>query len=374
MAFRPTRTTSTHYTEEAVCWLEELCIVAALLEKGTILRERFEIVHLVGQGGMGAVYQANDKRLDGRVCAIKEILPELLTGLADSSQSLNQTIEQFYQEASVLARLDHPNLPKVSDYFSEMGREYLVMDFVAGRDLQDILLESKQHNTPLSESQVLGWAAQLLDALDYLHCQTPPVLHRDIKPANIKVTPQGRVKLVDFGLVKVLQPDDTRTVTVVQGRGTAAYTPLEQYGGDTGHTDVRTDIYSVGATLYHLLAGQPPKDAKERFLQPGSLVPLREVYPSISARTERTIFQALAMHPDERPRDVRELRRLLFGSTASLGEIPMLAPRLSWGEVLRANRLLFGVTSVLILAAALLSLLEPPISGLLIGGFHFAGL
>jgi eukaryotic-like serine/threonine-protein kinase len=261
----------TYYTEEFAHWLEEVCIVAALLEKGVTLRERYEIVHLVGQGGMGAVYQAKDLRLDGRVCALKEILPELLNGMTDPNQPLDQTIEQFYQEASVLARLDHPNLPKVSDYFSENGREYLVMDFVAGRDLHDILLESKQHNTLLSESQVLEWASQLLDALDYLHSQTPVVLHRDIKPSNIKVTPQGRVKLVDFGLVKVMQPDDTRTVTVVQGRGTVAYTPLEQYGGDTGHTDVRTDIYSTGATLYHLLAGHPPKDAKERFLQPGSL-------------------------------------------------------------------------------------------------------
>lgn len=348
--------------------------MAALLEKGVTLRERYEIVHLVGQGGMGAVYQAKDLRLDGRVCALKEILPELLSGLTASNQPLDQTIEQFYQEASVLARLDHPNLPKVSDYFSESGREYLVMDFVAGRDLHDILLESKQHNTPLSESQVLGWASQLLDALDYLHNQAPPVLHRDIKPANIKVTPQGRVKLVDFGLVKVLQPDDTRTVTVVQGRGTVAYTPLEQYGGDTGHTDVRTDIYSAGATLYHLLSGQPPSDAKERFLQPGSLTPLRVICPNLSARTERAIFQALAMHPDERPHNVRELRKLLFGTTDSLSESQVLIPRLSWREVMHSNRLLVGAAAVLILVATLLSLFEPPIAGILIGGFRFGGL
>jgi serine/threonine-protein kinase len=209
-----------------------------LLESGTILRDRYEIVQLVGQGGMGAVYRANDKRLEGRVCAVKEILPELLNGLSSDDSDLDQTVEQFYQEASTLARLDHPNLPKVSDYFSETGREYLVMDFVAGRDLQEVLAEAKRQETRLSESQVLAWADQLLDALIYLHSQEPPVLHRDIKPGNIKVTPQGRVKLVDFGLVKVMQPDDSRTVTVVQGRGTAAYTPLEQYGGDSGHTDV----------------------------------------------------------------------------------------------------------------------------------------
>ena len=170
--------------------------------------------------------------------------------------------EQFRLESSLLARLDHPNLPKVSDYFAEGTREYLVMDFVEGRDLQEILQEAQRRNDFLSETVVLGWAAQLLDALEYMHEQNPPVLHRDIKPSNIKLTPRGVIKLVDFGLVKVLHVDETRTVTVLQGRGTVAYTPLEQYGGDSGYTDCRSDLYSLAATLYHLLAGIPPVDAK----------------------------------------------------------------------------------------------------------------
>jgi eukaryotic-like serine/threonine-protein kinase len=333
-----------------------------LLENGTILRTRYEIVQLVGQGGMGAVYRANDKRLEGRICAIKEILPSLLN--AATEDDLAQTVEQFYQEASTLARLDHPNLPKVSDYFSEQGREYLVMDFVSGRDLHEVLGEAKRQDKKLSESQVLAWADQLLDAMIYLHNQEPPVIHRDIKPSNIKVTPQGRIKLVDFGLVKVMQPDDNRTVTVVQGRGTAAYTPLEQYGGDTGHTDVRSDIYSVGATLYHLLAGIPPQDAKERFLRPGSLEPLRQLNPSVSARTERAIFQALATHPDERPRTVKALRALLFGesmTTDELGHVNLPAPSLS--EILLRHRVLVGILLLLFIFAAVLSLMEPTIQG-----------
>ncbi len=336
-----------------------------LLVAGTVLRERYEIVEIVGQGGMGAVYKAKDLRLAGRICALKEVIPMLLTG-PGPEEMLEQTVEQFYQEASVLARLDHPSLPKVSDYFSEGHREYLVMDFVAGRDLLEIIHEAQRQDKFLPESQVLTWTAQLLDALEYLHSQDPPVLHRDIKPSNIKITPQGRVKLVDFGLVKVLQPDDSRTVTIVQGRGTAAYTPLEQYGGDTGHTDVRSDIYSLGATLYHLLAGKQPVEAKERFLRPGCLTPLREINPAISARTERAIFQALSMHPDERPSDVRELRMLLFGTGPSphLTSPPTLQPMLSWREIFARNRALVGAALLLFAVSVVLSLWQPGILAL----------
>ena len=333
--------------------------MATVLDSDSILRGRYEIVQLVGQGGMGAVYRANDLRLDGRVCAIKEILPHLLIDQRGPGVDLGQTIEQFYQEASVLARLDHPNLPKVSDYFSLDGREYLVMDFIEGRDMQEILNEILRQQKHLSEAQVLLWAAQLLDALEYLHSQDPPVLHRDIKPGNIKITPDNRLKLVDFGLVKVLQPDDARTVTVVQGRGTVAYTPLEQYGGDTGHTDVRTDIYSVGATLYHLLAGTPPQDAKERFLKSGLLEPLRQLNPAISTRTERAVFQALAMHPDERPPNVSELRQALFGvDGARKNPTTDLLPPPSWKEILYKNRALIGMTLILFIIATGISILD----------------
>lgn len=359
------------YPDPRLCLLRqqvERAILSYLLQQGVILRERYEVTQLVGQGGMGAVYRANDLRLEGRVCAVKEILPELL-GISGGSEPLEQTIEQFYQEASILARLDHPMLPKVSDYFSIEGREYLVMDFVEGSDLHEILSETRRKGQMISEAQALGWTKQLLDALEYLHSQDPAVLHRDIKPGNIKITPEGRIKLVDFGLVKVLQPDDSRTVTVVQGRGTVAYTPLEQYGGDTGHTDVRTDIYSVGATLYNLLTGVPPQDAKERFLKPGSLAPLRQLNPSISARTERAIFQALAMHPSERPADVGEFRKLLFGVSTGLHEpVGSPQPAFSWTESLQKNRILFAATILVFILAGLLSLFEPAIGSTILNG------
>ncbi len=329
-----------------------------ILDTGTLLRERYQILELVGQGGMGAVYKASDLRLEGRVCAVKEILPTL-TQASTSTEELEQMSEQFRREASVLARLDHPNLPKVSDYFAEGPREYLVMDFVDGRDLQELLQEATRRNEFLAESVVLGWAVQLLDALEYMHEQAPPVLHRDIKPGNIKLTPRGTIKLVDFGLVKVLQVDETRTVTVLQGRGTAAYTPLEQYGSDSGYTDARTDLYSLGATLYHLLAGIPPVDAKERFLHPGALASLRQLNPAISPRCERAIFQALSMHPNERPSSAREMRNVLLGSappppmptTVNVFGQPV-APQMSWGDLFRRNFVLV-TTAVLLLAAAI---------------------
>lgn len=329
-----------------------------LLPVGTILRSRYRIIELVGHGGMGAVYRAEDLRLQGRQCAVKEVLPEL--GLPPDL--LAQMQEQFYREASILARLDHPNLPKVSDYFSHHGREYLVMDFVPGRDLKEIVDEARRQDTFLRERRVLGWAAQLLDAVEYLHSQNPPVLHRDIKPSNIKLTPHGTIKLVDFGLVKLMAPDDSRTVTVVQGRGTVQYTPLEQYGGDLGHTDVRSDIYSIGATLYHLLTGVPPADAKQRFLKPGSLVPPRSLNPAISARTERAILAAMSMHPDQRPSSIAELRALLFG----VGEIrsgSLSDPTLGqeWQEAMRLNSWLIGAALGLIAVALTVTLLAPPL-------------
>ncbi len=332
--------------------------MSQILPVGTVLRSRYKIIELVGHGGMGAVYRAEDLRLEGRQCAVKEVLPQLSL----PPDLLTQMQEQFYREASILARLDHPNLPKVSDYFSHYGREYLVMDFVPGRDLKEIVDEAKRQGTFLRERRVLGWAAQLLDAVEYLHAQEPPVLHRDIKPSNIKLTPRGNIKLVDFGLVKLMAPDDSRTVTVVQGRGTVQYTPLEQYGGDLGHTDVRSDIYSLGATFYHLLTGSPPADAKLRFLKPGSLVPPRSINPAISARTERAILAAMSMHPDQRPNSVAELRAFLFGT----GEVrinPVGSPTLfqEWQEAIHLNNWLVGAALALIAVALTVTLLAPPL-------------
>jgi serine/threonine protein kinase len=277
------------------------------LKNGDILRNRYRIQRIIGQGGMGCIYLADDLRLEGRLCAVKEV--EHDHGV--SPNLIKEARDQFLREATILARLDHPNLPKVSDYFSLSGIDYLVMDYVPGKDLRTLMNEARQNGEFLQEKEVLNWAGQLADALHYLHNQNPSILHRDIKPSNLKLTPNGLLKLVDFGLVKVLSSDDV-TITIVQGRGTALYTPLEQYGGDAGHTDIRSDIYSFGATLYHLLTNHPPAEARERFLHPDSLKNPREFNPAISLHVESAILWAMNIHPEERPQDIATFRNALL--------------------------------------------------------------
>ena len=302
---------------------------------------------------MGAVYRAEDLRLTGRVCAIKEVRPDPDV----TPEALAQSVEQFRREAYTLARLDHPNLPKVSDTFTEGQREYLVMDFVGGQDLSYLVEQRQREQGFLDERQVLRWADQLCDAMEYLHGQEPPVLHRDIKPANIKLTPGGLIKLVDFGLVKLLAADESRTITVLQGRGTVAYTPLEQYGGDAGHTDVRSDIYSFGATLYHLMTNQPPADAKQRFLTPGALIPPREINPRISPTTERAILAGIAMHPDQRPANMAAMREVLHGNLLPASLFPLVPAHGEWRRALADNRGLLAAAGAVLALAVLATVL-----------------
>jgi serine/threonine protein kinase len=277
------------------------------MQTGHVLRERYAIREIIGRGGMGSIYLAEDNRLPGRICAIKEVRqdPDLPDALRQQSR------DQFYREASVLAQLDHPNLPKVSDYFSDDDRDYLVMDFVPGDDLKTLMDQKRRAGEFLPLDDVFTWADQLADALAYMHRQDPPVVHRDIKPSNLKITPSGLLKLVDFGLVKQMVPDEV-TVTVIQGRGTALYTPLEQYGGDTGHTDSRSDIYAFGATLYHLVTNHPPLEAKQRFLKPDALVPPRQLNQTLSAPAEEAILWAMSLHPDDRPQSIAAFRSALI--------------------------------------------------------------
>jgi serine/threonine-protein kinase len=325
------------------------------IEPGVILRDRYKIRHIIGQGGMGSIYLAEDIRLEGRQCALKEVQHE--SSLQEDS--LQQAQDQFLREAQILARLDHPNLPKVSDFFSEENREYLVMDYVPGEDLRTLMIEARRKNAFLAESEVLGWSAQLADALDYMHQQDPPILHRDIKPSNLKLTPSGLIKLVDFGLVKLMASEEM-TITILQGRGTALYTPLEQYGGDSGHTDVRSDIYAFGATLYHLLTNSAPVEARERFLRPESLIPPRQINPAISVKTERAILWALKLHPDERPQNIDEFQKSLVGRVNPGTQPRQPLPKPSIADLVGTpvDRILVAFAIMMLIVTLLVTLLE----------------
>jgi len=274
-----------------------------LLGEKTLLSNRYELVSVLGCGAMGAVYLADDRRLAGRRCAIKENRPNLNT----TAEIRTQSQEQFMTEASILARLDHPNLPKVSDYFAENGRAYLVMDYVEGESLDSYIQRSK---APLDEATVLDWTDQLLDALIYLHNQQPqPIIHRDIKPANLRLNLQGRIKLVDFGLVKLLDADNPHTRVELRGLGTPAYAPLEQFAGSQEHTDARSDIYSLGATMYHLLTYQAPPEVHQRLLNLENLTPPGELNANLSEKTVQIIQRAMGVHPSERYQSAEEMRQ-----------------------------------------------------------------
>ncbi|MBN1874982.1 MAG: protein kinase [Anaerolineae bacterium] len=278
-----------------------------MLQVGAVLQGRYRIAGVLGQGGMGAVYRAWDTRLQVQV-ALKEMVPQ--PGLAP--QVVGQLRQQFAQEATVLARLHHPNLVRVTDYFEEQGNVHLVMDFVEGESLHNIIVQQGA----IAEGRVLVWARQLLGALEYCHQQG--ILHRDIKPQNVIIRADGQALLVDFGLVKLWDPRDPHTHTVVRGMGSPEYAPPEQYSAQSGHTDARSDIYGLAATLYHALTGQAPPTATERIVQPRGFLKPRQVVPAISAVTEMAILNAMQMQPDMRYPSIAAFRQALFAESTKV--------------------------------------------------------
>ncbi len=294
-----------------------------MLKPGTVLQNRYKIIRQLGQGGIGAVYLAEDANLRNRPCAIKENQPASNI----SPIALKQYQRQFENEASLLAALAHVNLPRVYDYFTVNNSEYLVMEYIKGSNLEDVALHHwQQKSRPLPEKPVLIWMKQVLEALDYLHRQQPPLIHRDVKPANIILLPKsGRIKLVDFGLVKLLDPNKLTTATIIQGMGTPEYAPLEQFAGPN-HTDARSDIYSLGATMYRLLSGQLPADVHKRMLNAHSLVPLRQLNPQISPAVAAIIDKAVAIHPDQRYQSARQMLHALKSGQAPRQPISAAVP------------------------------------------------
>jgi serine/threonine-protein kinase len=286
------------------------------LSPGQIVNNRYRVVKLLGQGGFGAVYKAWDLNMD-RPRALKENL--------DTSEAAQR---QFKRDAQILGDLTHPNLPKVIDHFvvpdqsGEAGSAYLVMEFVEGKDLREILYEN---GGPLPEAQALAWVAQICDALGYLHSQVPPIIHRDIKPANIKIRPDGRAMLVDFGIAKIYDPG--LSTTAGARAVTPGFSPHEQYG--QGSTDARTDLYALGATLYNLLTGQQPAESVQR-IAGDTLVPPEKLNPALSPVAIAIIKRAMQIDPARRFQNAGELKTALQSGLVALSsagaQVNRLAP------------------------------------------------
>ena len=261
-----------------------------MLEYGTIIDDKYEVLTMIGEGGMSRVYLGRDQRLN-KQWAIKEIKQ---TG--DRSRD-DMIAQSFVTEANLMKRVDHPMLPRIVDIINHQGLILVVMDYIEGQSLSQILNELGAQ----SPEDVVEWGLSLCDAMNYMHSQSPPIIYRDMKPGNIMLRPDGTIRIIDFGTAREYHEapgsaliDDTTVL------GTRGYAAPEQFGG-FGQTDVRTDIYNIGATLHHLLTGVSPAEP------PYEMVPIRQINANLSPGLEKVIAKCIQPNPDMRYQSCAEL-------------------------------------------------------------------
>ena len=261
-----------------------------MTKEGTVLDGKYEILKEIGRGGMSIVYLARDNRLN-KQWAVKEIKN-------DGSKSAETLLKGLEREANILKNVDHPVLPRIVDIINRKGTIYVVMDFIEGTNLSDKLKEEGAQ----PQETVIEWARQLASALDYLHSMNPPVIYRDMKPSNVMLKPEGGVKLIDFGTAKEYTIENNADTTAL---GTRGYAAPEQFGDAQGrglyNTDARTDIYNLGATLYHMVTGMNPCEP------PYEIKPIREWNPALSTGLEKIILKCTQPNPNDRYQSCSEL-------------------------------------------------------------------
>ncbi|HEY6417737.1 MAG TPA: protein kinase, partial [Candidatus Binataceae bacterium] len=261
-----------------------------MIAENTIVGGRYRVIKPLGGGGMKQVYLAEDLRLAARQCALAEMVDSFT-----NPDMQRQAVAAFQREADMLAQLSNEHIPRVFDRFSEQNRHYLVMEYIEGITLEDKL---RATGGKLGEREVIDIALQILDTLEYLHNLEPPVIYRDLKPSNIMLTPNGKAKLIDFGIARHFQPLSNATMI-----GTQGYAPPEQY---RGKVEYRSDLYALGATMHHAVSGRDP--ALE---PPFSFPPLNAVAPEVTSALAALVDQALKYDVEQRPVSAEEFKRRL---------------------------------------------------------------
>ena len=286
-----------------------------------LLKNRYEIRGLLGEGGMGCVYKVTDRQQRGRVLAAKE----LRSGRLPPAR-VEEALTLFRNEARILARLTHPNLPKVFDYFSLPGKHYIVMEYIEGRTLEKVLAARRKR--PVDEQLALSWALQICRAIQFLSVQKPPVVFRDLKPSNIMIQRDGRVKLIDFGIARFFREDKQEDTYIY---GTPGYAAPEQYG--TGQTDIRSDLFSLGATLHHCLTGRNPAEHPLDFPDPQVL------NPTLSRGTARILKKVLAPEMHRRYQTALDMKQAVQSALRKIEQYPKGVTRVIHAETGKPIRL-----------------------------------